>query len=83
MKLLVTGRAGFTGSALVRLLINEPNATAINVDKLRYAEHLESLNGVLDSPLYLKAMQDAPPPGYGNGAQCAWQALCLMLMPEH
>jgi dTDP-glucose 4,6-dehydratase len=41
--ILVTGGAGFIGSALVRLLIAECNVRVINLDKLTYAGNLESL----------------------------------------
>jgi dTDP-glucose 4,6-dehydratase len=40
---LVTGGAGFIGSALVRQLIAETDATVVNVDKLTYAGNLASL----------------------------------------
>ena len=42
---LLTGGAGFIGSALVRYLINSTDTTVVNVDKLTYAGSLHSLGG--------------------------------------
>ncbi|PHS73133.1 MAG: dTDP-glucose 4,6-dehydratase [Cycloclasticus sp.] len=50
--ILLTGGAGFIGSAVIRHLINDTNATVINVDKLTYAGNLESLALVSDSERY-------------------------------
>jgi dTDP-glucose 4,6-dehydratase len=47
---LVTGGAGFIGSALVRQLIGETDATVVNVDKLTYAGNLESLGTARQHP---------------------------------
>ncbi len=49
---LVTGGAGFIGSAVIRQLVNETDKTVINVDKLTYAGNLQTLAGVTDNPRY-------------------------------
>ena len=46
MKILVTGGAGFIGSAVIRHIINTTTDSVVNLDKLTYAGNLESLNDV-------------------------------------
>lgn len=67
MKILVTGGAGFIGSALVRKLIREGHE-AINVDKLTYAGNLESLPDVLDNPRHHFLKFDICDPNQIRGA---------------
>ena len=52
MNIVVTGGAGFIGSAVIRHLIQHTRATVINVDKLTYAGNLESLASVSTDPRY-------------------------------
>ncbi len=58
MKILVTGGAGFIGSALIRLLIQKTDHEVINVDKLTYAANLDNLKSVADSPRYVFEKDD-------------------------
>ena len=50
--ILVTGGAGFIGSAVIRHIINDTNHTVINVDKLTYAGNLKSLISISENPRY-------------------------------
>jgi len=52
MRILVTGGAGFIGSALCRHLVKEAGATVLNVDKLTYAGNLASLREIEGDPAY-------------------------------
>ncbi|MGI8397232.1 dTDP-glucose 4,6-dehydratase [Agrobacterium deltaense] len=50
MRVLVTGGAGFIGSALVRYLVSEVGADVLTVDKLTYAGNLASLKPIENAP---------------------------------
>lgn len=52
MKILLTGGAGFIGSAVVRHIIQTTNDIVLNIDKLTYAGNLESLKEIDQNPRY-------------------------------
>jgi dTDP-glucose 4,6-dehydratase len=52
VRILVTGGAGFIGSAVCRHLIEETDAEVVNVDKLTYAANLRSLDTISENPRY-------------------------------
>jgi dTDP-glucose 4,6-dehydratase len=52
MKVIVTGGAGFIGSAVIRHLVADTGWQVVNLDKLTYAGKLESLGAAAASPRY-------------------------------
>lgn len=52
LKIIVTGGAGFIGSALVRFLLEQTEHHVLNFDKLTYAGNLDSLTAVSESDRY-------------------------------
>jgi dTDP-glucose 4,6-dehydratase len=52
LKIIVTGGAGFIGSAVCRYLVGETDAHVINIDKLTYAANLRSLEPIANNPRY-------------------------------
>ena len=51
-KILITGGAGFIGSAVIRYIIKHTNHSVINIDKLTYAGNLESIENIENSNRY-------------------------------
>ena len=58
MKLLITGGAGFIGSALIRYVIANTSHSVINLDKLSYAANLQSLAEVENNKRYCFVQAD-------------------------
>ena len=52
LNIIVTGGAGFIGSAVIRYLIGETDHRVMNIDKLTYAGNLESLIDVSGNERY-------------------------------
>jgi dTDP-glucose 4,6-dehydratase len=52
VKILVTGGAGFIGSAVCRMIIERTGHSVVNVDKLTYAANLDSLSAVAGDERY-------------------------------
>ena len=52
MNFLITGGAGFIGSAVIRHIIDNTNHSVVNVDKLTYAGNLESLTSIENDARY-------------------------------
>ena len=51
--ILITGGAGFIGSALIRYIIKNTPHSAVNIDKLTYSGNLESLGSITSSNNYI------------------------------
>ncbi|MGC7560154.1 dTDP-glucose 4,6-dehydratase [Pasteurella sp. PK-2025] len=58
MKILITGGAGFIGSALIRYLLTQTTHSIINVDKLTYAANLAALQPLAQHPQYFFEQAD-------------------------
>lgn len=51
-KILITGGAGFIGSAVIRFILDKTDHKVINFDKLTYAGNLETLSNINHNPNY-------------------------------
>ena len=58
MKIIVTGGAGFIGSAVIRMLIKDTSHKVLNIDKLTYAGNLDSLKDIDSNDRYSFMEQD-------------------------
>ena len=58
MRVIVTGGAGFIGSALIRKLADQINVSILNIDLLTYAANLKALADVQNSPNYVFLQAD-------------------------
>jgi len=77
-KVLVTGGAGFIGSAVIRHLIRNTAAHVLNVDCLTYAGNLSSLRDVADSPRYGFSKTDISDAKAVRDVIDAWQPDAIM-----
>lgn len=58
MNILVTGGAGFIGSAVIRYIIMNTSNRVLNIDKLTYAGNLKSLSNICNNPRYKFSQTD-------------------------
>lgn len=78
MKILITGGAGFIGSALIRYLIEHTNHIIINVDKLTYAGNLSSLKSIESNERYHFEQADICASGQISEIFCKYRPAAVM-----
>jgi dTDP-glucose 4,6-dehydratase len=78
LKILVTGGAGFIGSAVIRLIIKSTDHSVVNIDKLTYAGNLDSLNEINESDKYFFEKVDICNPSEINIIFKKYNPDCIM-----
>ncbi len=76
--ILVTGGAGFIGSAVIRRLLSHGDAVVVNIDKLTYAGHLETLANESTNPRYRFAQVDICDAAAINGLFAEYRPRAIM-----
>ena len=76
--ILVTGGAGFIGSAVVRHLIAETSAHVVTIDRLTYAGHRANLAPVLDAPRHELVVEDIADASAMNDAFVRFAPDCVL-----
>ncbi|MBV1904950.1 MAG: dTDP-glucose 4,6-dehydratase [Pseudomonadales bacterium] len=78
MKVIISGGAGFIGSALIRYLIQDTDTQVMNLDKLTYAGNLASLGHAAESPRYQFVQADICDAHALNQLFAQWQPDAIM-----
>lgn len=78
MRILVTGGAGFIGSALIRFLIKDTEHVVLNIDKLTYAGNIHSLDEISQSERYFFLKGDICDLPFLEKAFSEFQPDCIM-----
>lgn len=78
MKILITGGAGFIGSALIRHILNTTSFDVVNIDKLTYAGNVDSLLEIKESVNYIFEHVDICDANQIKRIYCQHMPTCIM-----